>query len=681
MVKRPRKKPRTNRTAFWVIILIAIGSSLAWWYLFHSRNVSPEFNFILLKKNEHILKLLNGEVLHLHPRDRLKILKISTTIHFNRGVRIISSGFDVNALLNEEMSLSKLLPDKDIFGRYTFRVKVKKYNHDLGHVDISVEPFVEDWLEKADRTIDKSKKIATLERALKFAPDENQIRDRLIEEYKTSEKWSQAAPMLEEIARKRPGQKVLYDLLEVYEAMSRKDEVISVLRRLVKEDPDDLQVRLKLASCLEEAKNIKDAIKEYEKILKGMGKWETLSVCKTLGYLYTETGQIKKAISNYLQAVGLDSKDANLYYNLSSLYERIGDRERADSFLSKAVNLKTGDMEGRVVLAERLIGKGKLKEAEKHLSEVLEKGPDSVRALLLMINIMEKRGDKRKLIDFYQRIHFLEPENETIFYNLGVLEYETGNLAASLSYFKKFMESHPDDAEIHTFLFDIYRKQKKHDLAFKEAQVLLKLMPKEINPYYYIFEYLNSKDKFKKMIEIMKNGIKSHPKNIDLRKYLILAYLKTDKEDLATAQIKKVLKIRPKDKTMLLKLARLEEKKGKIEEASNTYKKILVLLPGHKEAREAYLRLLLRLANLKEKEGNIEESLKAFEKILDISPDHKEARKANLRLLLKLARIEEKQGNLKKAIEVYQKIMDISPGHEEAEEAYLRLRFKVLPVE
>jgi tetratricopeptide (TPR) repeat protein len=140
------------------------------------------------------------------------------------------------------------------------------------------------------------------------------------------------------------------------------------------------------------------------------------------------------------------------------------------------------------------------------------------------------------------------------------------------------------------------------------------------------------------MIEVMKSGLKSHPKRLEFREYLMVAYLKTGKEDLATQQMQEILKQKPKDVTLLLNLARLKEKQGRLLEALQTY-----------------------------------------EKILEISPDSKEGKETYVRLLLQLAKLEEDKGHLKKALEAYKKVLNISPGHEEAEEAYLRLRLEALP--
>ncbi|MFC1867523.1 tetratricopeptide repeat protein [Thermodesulfobacteriota bacterium] len=594
MVKKRRKKPSANRIFFWVIAILIIGALITGYWLWSCLyDISPQFNFILISTDNNRLKLLNGEKIRLHPRNRIRILDISTNVCLNQGIRLVARGLDVNALRYEEVPLSELLPDRDIFDRYTFRLEIKRYNQDIGYVDVVVEPFVEDWLDKADRSIGSEGKVAVLERARKFVSDDKRIRDRLIKEYISLKRWDKAATMLEEMVKESPDQSLLHELLEVYEAMPRIDSVVSVLKRLVELNPNDGDTRLRLAAALEKTGKLEDAVKEYEGLLNILPKEELLPVYKSMGFLYTETNQFDKAISVYLKAVEMDNDDVNIYYNLSFLYEKEGKKDKADLYLGKAVVRKSDDTEGRIKLSESLIKEGRLKEAEKYLKEVLKRSPKSKKAWLLTVIIAEKRGDKKGLKRAYQKILGIDPRNMTIIYNLGVIEYETGNLTKALSHLKKYVNSYPKDSEVRAFIFDIYRRQKYDDLAFKEAQAIIKLNPKEIGYYHYMFEYLNNRGNYEEMIKVMVSGLKTHPKDADLRKYLILAYLKTEKDDLAIGQIKELLKANPNDIKMLLQLARLLEKRERLKEALAAYKQIMDISPGHEEAEETYLRLRL----------------------------------------------------------------------------------------
>jgi len=523
----------------------------------------------------------------------------------------------------------------------TYRIFVKQNNQELGYVDLTVEPYVEDWLDKAARAIDPDLRLSTLEQARAFAPDDEQIRDRLLREYKDQKKWAKAAALLEETLAEKPDEKLLVDLLEVYEAENDTEGVISVLRRLIEENPEDVQLRLKLAGVLEKAKKLQEAAKAYEAALKGLDDNGKLAVYKTLGYLYTRMNSPDEAIGAYLKALELDKKDVNLYYNLATLYERTGDKEKADRFLMQAVDLRPEDVENRLELARALLQKGNLQEAEKLLKEVLDKDPKSTKALLLLVNVLDRRGDKKRLKEAYEKLLPLDPDNETVIYNLGVLEYETGQWAKSIPYFEKYLKSHPNDRQVHEFLFDLYKKEKRDQLAFKQAQALIALKPDVVDPYKYAFEYAHAREDYQGVLPLLEKGVKTHPGDMELRQFLVLALLKTGKEDLAMEQLGVIAKEKPKDVGILLQLAKLQEKQGKFKESLDTYEKILEVSPGHKEAEEARVALMLRQARKEEREGNIQEALRLYKRILDILPGHEEAAEAYLRLRIQGLPVEE----------------------------------------
>jgi tetratricopeptide (TPR) repeat protein len=131
-------------------------------------------------------------------------------------------------------------------------------------------------------------------------------------------------------------------------------------------------------------------------------------------------------------------------------------------------------------------------------------------------------------------------------------------------------------------------------MAFKEAQILLDLRPKEIDPYHFIFEYLHAREDYNKIISLMEKGLKTNPEAIDLREYLVLAQLKIGQVKPAISQLEEILNLRPKDIDLLLRLARLLEKQGEFAEALEAYRRVIEISPNHEEAADAYLRLRLR---------------------------------------------------------------------------------------
>jgi tetratricopeptide (TPR) repeat protein len=600
--KRKGKRPQRNRTAFAVTLLLVVGAfCFIWWVWPGLYNVSPQFNFILLEKNDQPLKLLKGETLRLHPQDQVKILTVSTNITFNVGIRLVASDMDIEALTYDKIQMATLFPTETLFQQHSIRVFVKEKNRDMGYVDLVIEPYVEDWLEKVERTIDPERRIAILEEARHMAPQDNKIRERLIQDYRSLKRWPQTAKLLEEMVKEKPEEQKFFELFEVYESMNDSNGAVSVLRRLLQKTPDDEELRLRLARTFEKAKKLPDAIREYEAVLGRLDPKEKLAVYKTLGFLYTETGDPDKAVASYLKAVELDKKDVNLYYNLATLYEKTGDKEKANQFLAQAVALQPEDIESRLNLAESLFNKGNLDGAQTYLDEVLKRKPDSLRALLLLVQIADKKGDKKRLKELYEKVYALAPDNEIVLYNLGILEYEAGNWPKSISYFETYLKNHSKDVETLRFLLDLYKKDKKEDSAFAAARALLSLNAGDPAPYPFVFEVLNARSDFKQMAEIMETGIQARPENVELRQYLVFALLKLEKEDAAAAQLAQLAKLKPKDVNLLLQLGRLQEKLDNLKDAMETYKKAIEITPGHQEAEEAYLRLRLNQLPLERK--------------------------------------------------------------------------------
>ena len=98
-------------------------------------------------------------------------------------------------------------------------------------------------------------------------------------------------------------------------------------------------------------------------------------------------------------------------------------------------------------------------------------------------------------------------------------------------------------------------KKKKTALACKESRILLQLRPRDKDNYHYQLNCLNRRSDYKGIIGVSKQGLKYYPKDLAFREYLILAYLKTGKRDLAMTQMNQVLKSQPKNLSMLLRLA------------------------------------------------------------------------------------------------------------------------------
>jgi tetratricopeptide (TPR) repeat protein len=148
-----------------------------------------------------------------------------------------------------------------------------------------------------------------------------------------------------------------------------------------------------------------------------------------------------------------------------------------------------------------------------------------------MVSLFDKQGDKKRLGEAYEKLLALDPGNETIVYNLAVIEYESGHWAKSISHFERYLKSRPDDKEVLGFLFDLYKKTKQDDQAFTTAKALLALKPDDPAPYPFLLEYAHSRKAYESVLPFLEKGVKARPGDMELRRFLLLAFLETGKDN------------------------------------------------------------------------------------------------------------------------------------------------------
>jgi len=559
-------------------------------------NPVPAFDYLLVEHNGERKALTSGETLQAQPSDSLKIVKIDTSIPFNRHIRLFCKGLDIYAF-RDEIVIARLLPTEEPFHQYDFIIEIKYKSDTLGQVTLTVAPSLDDWLLQAEKIIDPQKRIAFLNKALQETGANLQIKMRLVDEYLALKNWKEAASIIEDVLKEKKDLSLMMRLADAYENLGQHNSLIRTLQKILAETPENLEVRLRLAEVLEKKGRLNEAVNQYEMLLPNLSQDEQIVALKNMGYLSYQSGQKKEALKWYLEAAKHDKNDSNLYYNIGSIYDELKRPTEAEEYLRLAVSLKQDDIEGRLRLGQSLFKKGEFAEAKRYLQEVLTKEPSNPEALTLLAHIAERQGDKKALTEAYEKILAREPKNTTILFNLGVMEAEKGDLEKAASYFDKLVEIDPQDVQARESLFNIYRRQKRRDLAFRQAEQLVKLNPKKVSYYGYIFNYLLDRSEFDQAAQYMRNGIKGNPENLELRKNLILAYLKLGKNDLAAKELEQAVTLMPSDTDLMHQLATLKEAAGDLEGAFDLYKKILAISPDDEKAAEAYLKLRFELLN------------------------------------------------------------------------------------
>jgi Flp pilus assembly protein TadD len=115
-----------------------------------------------------------------------------------------------------------------------------------------------------------------------------------------------------------------------------------------------------------------------------------------LGLLYRRAGHFDHAETAYLQAIKVDRGDYVAMSNLVSLYEQLGEREKADNYRKKVDQHRMRNPHLRYSLARDAFDEGDYDTAIEHLKFALRKSKDEAEYAFLLGVCYLRIGDEEK---------------------------------------------------------------------------------------------------------------------------------------------------------------------------------------------------------------------------------------------------------------------------------------------
>jgi len=247
---------------------------------------------------------------------------------------------------------------------------------------------------------------------------------------------------------------------------------VTALEDAVKQAPQNVQVRLKLAEAYTKAGRTDDALAQYDEVLRAVPKNSTAALGKAtllfqkgdldgakklftamaataksgefarvdpeaqtahyyLGSIAIQQNQFDAAITELTRAKAMDGSDADVLYLLGLAQSKKGDDKAAVENLSRAVAfVPTGWCEpwaalqtsyGNLAKSEMAQYAGAMKsfcdkDSGKAISELepLVSGPAALPALLGLGMITEQQGDKAAAGDWYLKAYAIAPTDTTV---------------------------------------------------------------------------------------------------------------------------------------------------------------------------------------------------------------------------------------------------------------------------
>lgn len=398
---------------------------------------------------------------------------------------------------------------------------------------------------------------------------------------------------------------------EYYTKEGSVSRALEIYERMVNINPDNINLRMKLAEMYIREGRQEDGIKKYIDSAAA----------------YFEKGDIQKAKELYNKALSYRPKDLETLKGLCIVYQKEGNHKESFEIIKKAKELFPDRKDVLILYGESGFHAGRLDEAKTVFVKYLHADPGDSDAREYLAKIYLKEGNKDASIEEYRIIlNALMQKNE---------------LEGAISLLEQMIDIDHENPNLHHNMADVYRKLGRERDVKKEYEFLASI-------------YINQGDS-EKATNILKSLIEMDPANVEFRRKLeeiqraaekipaIPTFVEKPFEEgiVKEAEPQEVIKIVPeklegKKESEALAEADVYMRYGLVERATGIIRDFLDLNPGSIKShimlkdifkiqgmKNEFIEECLTLADIYQKTGKEDERLGILNEALEIEPEDK----------------------------------------------------------
>ncbi len=277
------------------------------------------------------------------------------------------------------------------------------------------------------------------------------------------------------------GQEALRKIGLVHLELDQFDEAILVFEEILEKDPAAHHVRLYLGIAYEEKGELDAAYDEFRKIPHGATPY--LEAIGHIAFILKEKGKSEQAIEILKEAISTNTGNVELYLNLATMYESIG------------------NIDGSLLF----------------LFENEQKFVKDSRYQFRIGVLLDKLGKRAESIDRMKMVLALNPKDAQALNYLGYSYAEMGiNLEEALNYLKLAVEIRPNDAFILDSLGWVNYKLKRYDEAVKQLEDAFSLVDDDSTIAEHLGDAYAARREFKKAIKQYRKALEIDPDRKEL---------------------------------------------------------------------------------------------------------------------------------------------------------------------
>jgi cellulose synthase operon protein C len=261
-----------------------------------------------------------------------------------------------------------------------------------------------------------------------------------------------ALATLERAVRANPSDRNLkLDLAQAYLGVGRGKDALALLGPADPEHDDLRRTRL-YVSATYAVGGAGPATEQVEKLLQAHPK--DLGMLNLAASYFSVQSQMDRARALLQQALAINARDVATLGNLARVDLISGDVAGAEAAMRTALSAEPHNVRVRVALADILVRRGALAEAEQILTAEKDSKAPELQFALAQLELA--RGEQGKANEALDRVISLQPNRAEFVNQAGTLLMQNGKYEAALARFQKATELEPKSAR---YVFNVGRAQ------------------------------------------------------------------------------------------------------------------------------------------------------------------------------------------------------------------------------
>ena len=186
---------------------------------------------------------------------------------------------------------------------------------------------------------------------------------------------------------------------------------------------------------------------------------------------------LEEAFELYSHCLEIDSTSAATLYELGKFYMYLGQADKGESFLRKAMQTEPGNYWYKETLAGYYQRKGETEKGIAVIEEMVEQFPSRLEPLMALVDLYNRSQNYEKVIHTLDRLEKLDGKSEQISMEKFRMYLAMDDIEHAFAEIENLAKEYPYEMRYLTMLGDVYLENGKEEEAYSTFQQVLSAEP------------------------------------------------------------------------------------------------------------------------------------------------------------------------------------------------------------